>query len=339
MTTVEELEARIGTPPRPVLLKSTAVLDDGCRAIFAAAPVVAVGTRSGTVLVGGEPGVAHPESDTRLSLPLPLPEPPAPGTGVSMLFLLPGRGETFRCNGIAGAVRGGRLPIEVTEAYVHCARCVLRAKLWTTPSAPPDPALTAVPESGPLSAPGVAGVLAASPFAVVTSRDADGNADTSPRGDGPGVLRMLDGHTVAFAERRGNKRADTLHNLMSCPDVSLLAVVPGRGEVVRLRGTARIRVDPGLLASMALRDQAPAAAVVVRVEDAELAPSRAVEALWAPSPAPLPDLNAIAAAHVAARGGRTTKALARGVAGAASGLTRRALDASYRSALRKEGYD
>lgn len=337
MTTVEELEARIGTPPRPVLLKSTAVLDDGCRAIFAAAPVAAVGTRSGTVLAGGEPAFVRAESDTRLSLPLS--EPPAPGTGVSMAFLLPGLGETFRCNGVAGGVRAGRLQVELTEAYVHCARCVLRAKLWTTPGPPPDPDPTVSPGSGPLSAPGVAGFLAASPFAVVTSRDADGNADTSPRGDGPGLLRVLDGHTVAFAERRGNKRADTLHNLMSCPDVSLLAVVPGRGEVVRLRGAAQVCVDPDLLATMALRGQAPAASVVVRVEDAELVPSRAVEALWAPSPAPLPDLNAIAAAHVAARGGRAAEAVARGVAGAARGLTRRAMAASYRSALRKEGYE
>ncbi|WP_125911386.1 MULTISPECIES: pyridoxamine 5'-phosphate oxidase family protein [Pseudonocardia] len=334
VTTPQGVDALIGSPAKPVLLKSTTTLDEGCRTIFAAAPVAVVGTRSGTVLTGGEPGFARAESDTRLSVLLP--EAPTPGSGVSMLFLLPGLGETFRCNGVAGRSSGGRLDVTLTEAFVHCARCVLRSKLWR---AVPEPASVTAPESGPLSVPGVAGFLATAPFALTTSRDGDDNADTSPRGDGPGLLRVLDGQTVAFAERRGNKRADTLHNLTSCPEVSLLAVVPGRGDVARLGGTAQISVDPALLATMALRDKAPDAAVVVRVEWAELVRSPAVDALWAGPAAPLPDLNAIAAAHLAGRGGRAAKALARGLAGSMSGVTRRALDASYRSALRDEGYE
>nr|WP_238589250.1 hypothetical protein [Pseudonocardia sp. HH130629-09] len=79
LRTTDEIDALIGTPPRPVVLKSTAVLDEGCREIFAAAPVVAVGTRAGTVLAGGWPGVVRAESDTLLSVPLD--DVPAPGTG------------------------------------------------------------------------------------------------------------------------------------------------------------------------------------------------------------------------------------------------------------------
>lgn len=333
LTTSDEVDALIGTPPRPVLLKSTPVLDDGCRAIFAAAPVVAVGTRTGTVLAGGSPGVVRAESDTVLSVPLD--DVPGPGEGVSMLFLLPGLGETFRCNGTAEGTRDGRVQVRLTEGYVHCARCVMRSELWT---AVPDPVAVTPPAAGPLAAQGVAGFLATSPFAVVSSHDGDGHGDTSPRGDRPGLLRVLDGDTVAFAERRGNRRADTLHNLMRCPEVSVLAVVPGRGDVVRLTGTARVDVDPALLATMALRDKAPDAAVVLRVGSAELVRCPAVDALWAEPVGPAPDLTAIGAAHLAARGGRATRALARGLATATSGLTRRAMDASYRSALRDEGY-
>lgn len=334
LRTTDEVDALIGAPPRPVVLKSTAVLDDGCREIFAAAPVVAVGTRAGTVLVGGWPGVVRAESATLLSVPLD--DVPAPGTGVSMLFLIPGLGETFRCNGVAEGARDGRVEVRLEEGYVHCARCVLRSQLW---SAVPDPIRVTPPASGPLAAPGVAEFLATSPFLVITSRDGDGRHDTSPRGDRPTLLRLLDGHTVAFPERRGNRRADTLHNLMSCPEVSLLAVVPGRGDVVRLTGTARVSVEPALLATMALRDRAPDAAVVAEVVTAELVRSPAVDALWAGPAGNGPDLTAIGAAHLAARGGRAARAVARGLATATSGLTRRALDASYRSALRDEGYE
>ncbi|GAA5166847.1 hypothetical protein GCM10023321_58630 [Pseudonocardia eucalypti] len=383
-TTAADIDAIIGTPPRMVLLKATDTLDEGCRTVLAAAPVAALGIRDPTgtphtVLVGGTAGFARAESPTRLSLPMPDGAPtPAPGTGASMVFLIPGLGETFRLNGTAAEVRDGRLAIDMAEAYLHCARCVLRSKLWTavpdptatvptnpdaTPTTPtavpaiptavpaiPDaapgiptvPAAPADPADGPLSAPGVAAFLAASPFALISSRDHNEQADTSPRGDGPGLLQVLDGATVALPDRRGNKRADTLHNLMTCADVSLAALVPGRGEVVHLSGTAQVSTDPALLATMALRDRPPHAAIVMTVEHARLARSAAAEALWRGprDPEQLPDLNAVAAAHLAAntQGDRATRLLSRAMAAAPKALTRRAMDAAYRSALRDEGY-
>ncbi|MFG2005143.1 pyridoxamine 5'-phosphate oxidase family protein [Spirillospora sp. NPDC048911] len=347
-TTVADIDAIIGTPSRMVLLKATGVLDEGCRAVLAAAPVAALGIRdatgaSRTMLVGGTAGFAHAESRTRLSLGMPDGAPiPALGTGVSMVFLLPGLGETFRLNGTAADVGDGRLAIDMTEAYVHCARCVLRAKLWTVVPDSPARSLPAAPAEGPLSTPGVCAFLAASPFAVISSRDGDERADTSPRGDGPGFLRVLDGATIAVPDRRGNKRADTLHNLMTCADVSLAALVPGRGEVAYLSGTAQVSTDPTLLATMALRDKPPHAAIVVHVQHADLAPTTTTHALWSGprDPERLPDLNAIAAEHLASNtdGGRATRLLSRGLATAPKALTRRAMDAAYRSALRDEGY-
>ncbi|WP_021593691.1 hypothetical protein [Actinomadura welshii] len=96
--------------------------------------------------------------------------------------------------------------------------------------------------------------------------------------------------------RDGDERADTLRNLMTCPDVSLAALLPGSGEVLHLSGTARVGTDPALLATMALRDKPPHAAVVEHA-DLTRAPER------------LPDLTGIAAAHVAANavGGRAQR--------------------------------
>jgi uncharacterized protein len=346
-TTVADIDAIIGTPPRMVLLKGTGTLDEGCREVFAASPVAALGIRDTTgvprtMLVGGTAGFARAESPTRLSVPLPDGAPlPALGTGASMVFLIPGVGETFRLNGIAAGAGDGRVAIDMTEAYMHCARCMLRSKLWTAvPGAPP--VLPDAPADGPLSAPGVAAFLAAAPFAVISSRDGDELADTSPRGDGPGFMQVLDGAALALPDRRGNKRADTLRNLMTCADVSLVVLLPGSGEVLHLTGTARVSTDPALLATMALRDKPPHAAIVVHVEHADLTRTATVDVLWngPRDPERLPDLTGIAAAHVAANteSGRGARLLGRGLAAAPGALTRRAMDASYRSALRDEGY-
>ena len=51
--------------------------------------------------------------------------------------------------------------------------------------------------------------LAVSPFCIVATSDADGNCDSSPKGDPAGhLVHVLDDATVAIAERPGNKRAD-----------------------------------------------------------------------------------------------------------------------------------
>ncbi len=106
--------------------------------------------------------------------------------------------------------------------------------------------------AGPLRAPAVAGFLASAPFAFVSSWDAAGSSDTSPRGDAPGFLRALDGETIAIPDRKGNHRTDTFHNLLSCPRVSVAAVVPGREDLLHLRGTAYVTDDAALLSTMAL---------------------------------------------------------------------------------------
>jgi predicted pyridoxine 5'-phosphate oxidase superfamily flavin-nucleotide-binding protein len=80
--------------------------------------------------------------------------------------------------------------------------------------------------------------------------------------------------------KRGNKRADTLRNLMTCPDVSLAALLPGSREVPHLSGTARVSTDPALLATMALRDKPPHAAIVVHVEHADLTRTTVADFLW-----------------------------------------------------------
>ena len=58
--------------------------------------------------------------------------------------------------------------------------------------------------------------LAVSPFCIVATSDADGNCDSSPKGDPAGhLVHVLDDATVAIAERPGNKRAELRMNTSS----------------------------------------------------------------------------------------------------------------------------
>ncbi|MFG1610273.1 2Fe-2S iron-sulfur cluster-binding protein [Actinoplanes sp. NPDC049265] len=340
LSSPDEIGATIGRPPAAVMLKQVDRLDDGCRSVLAYSPIAGFGYQDAagarrTTFVGGTPGFARVLSAGRFSF---AHEEPVTG-GVSFVFLLPGVGETLRLNGTVAGHDGGTLTIEVEEAYVHCARCVLRSQLWqpapATLGRPASPAAT----DGPLGA-DVREFLDAAAFLVLSTGDAAGGGDTSPRGDRPGFLKVLGATTIAIPDRRGNQRADTLHNLLQDDRIALAALRPGRTEVLHLSGTAVISDDPELLATMAIGAVVPQAALLVTVADAVVARNAALARadLWNPArPAgavAVPDMMAIATRHL----GANRKGLPIGLLTLLSRPFRRLVDAGYRSMLRKEGY-
>ena len=104
--------------------------------------------------------------------------------------------------------------------------------------------------------------IALSPICLVATADASGKQDVTPRGDPPGSFKVLDEHTIALADRPGNNRLDTLKNLLENPEIALIFLIPGITETVRVAGTARLSVDPELLASMAVQGKEPKCAIV-----------------------------------------------------------------------------
>ena len=106
------------------------------------------------------------------------------------------------------------------------------------------------------------------PFIVISSIDARGNMDVSPKGDPAGFVKVLDRHTLAIPDRIGNHRGDTFLNVLENPGVGIMFIVPKRREVVRVSGTAEIVRDPELLASMAVDGKLPDLALLVRVREA-----------------------------------------------------------------------
>ena len=108
------------------------------------------------------------------------------------------------------------------------------------------------------------------PFAVISSADANGDADVSPRGDGPGFIKVLDDKTILMPDRPGNNRVDTLTNIIDNPKVGMLFFVPGVNETLRINGRAEIHTDPELLDLFADTPKPPITVVKVTIDEAFL---------------------------------------------------------------------
>ncbi|HZB62298.1 MAG TPA: pyridoxamine 5'-phosphate oxidase family protein [Microvirga sp.] len=126
-------------------------------------------------------------------------------------------------------------------------------------------------------------LIEASPFAALATRGSEG-LDCSPRGDGPGFVRVRDEKTLLLPDRRGNNRIDSLRNIVLDPQVALLFLIPGLGETLRVNGRAVISTDPALLESFSVDGKAPRSVLLIMVEAVYFQCARAVvrSDLWNP---------------------------------------------------------
>jgi PPOX class probable FMN-dependent enzyme len=124
--------------------------------------------------------------------------------------------------------------------------------------------------------------LAHSPFCCLSTSDAAGNCDCSPRGDYPGFVRALDAQTLVIPDRLGNKIADSMSNIIDNGHVGLLCFVPGMSETLRVNGTATVTNDPALLRMLEQDHAVPDLAIVIRTEQVYLHCGRALlrAGLW-----------------------------------------------------------
>lgn len=129
--------------------------------------------------------------------------------------------------------------------------------------------------------------LALSPILFVSTVGADGRADVSPRGDVPGFVKIIDDRTIAIPDRPGNRRVDTMSNILAKPggSVGLVFLVPGVDEVMRASGRASISRDPALLAGMAAGGKPPKLAVVIALDEVFFHCGKALKraGLWDPA--------------------------------------------------------
>ena len=155
--TLDQLRALYGAPKERSVKKQLSALDPHCRRFIALSPFITVASCNAAGAMdssprGGAPGFVKVIGDRTLLIP------DAPGnnrldtlenviaTGkVGLLFLIPGVDETLRIN---GAARLSRLEahlalfaeekhrpkvviaVDVAEAYLHCAKALMRSHLW-----------------------------------------------------------------------------------------------------------------------------------------------------------------------------------------------------------------
>ncbi len=99
--------------------------------------------------------------------------------------------------------------------------------------------------------------IALSPFVLVGTVGPGGACDVSPRGGEPGFVLVIDEKTLAIPERPGNRRLDSLLNVLETGTVGLLFVVPGFEETLRVNGRASVVRDADVLGRRRRQGQGP----------------------------------------------------------------------------------
>lgn len=154
---IEALRALYHEPSERSLRKQLDRLDEHCRRFVSLSPFLVIASTDAEGRVdasprGGDPGFVKVLDERTVLIP------DSPGNnrldslqnlidrpGVGLLFMIPGVDETLRINGRAALRTDASLidlcanerrrpplviAVEVREAYLHCAKALMRSKLW-----------------------------------------------------------------------------------------------------------------------------------------------------------------------------------------------------------------
>jgi uncharacterized protein len=146
-------------------------------------------------------------------------------------------------------------------------------------------------------------LIAAAPILFVASVSADGRMDVTPRGGPPGFVTVLDERRLAIPDATGNRRLDTLENVVATGRAGVIFVIPGRDTTLRVNGRACVTSRPELLDRLTPVGKPPRTAIVVEAEEVYAhCPKAFVRSrLWDPDtwpdPADLPTSAEVSLAH------------------------------------------
>jgi len=79
-----------------------------------------------------------------------------------------------------------------------------------------------------------------SPFAVMSSSNANGDCDASPKGGEPGFVKVIDDRTLLIPDIGGNRLFQSYQNFESNPKAGFLFLIPGMDVTVRVNGRVRV---------------------------------------------------------------------------------------------------
>ncbi|HLO45828.1 MAG TPA: pyridoxamine 5'-phosphate oxidase family protein [Leadbetterella sp.] len=162
ITSEEQLRETLGYPSEIVTRKTISYIDEHCRSFIEKSPFITIATSDleGNMDVSPK---GDPAGFVKILDEKTLAIPDRPGNAkadtlsniiknpnIGLIFLIPGVRETLRINGEAKIVQDkwvfeqlnvdGKTPsfaiiVTVKEAFMHCAKCIIRSKLWQVDAA------------------------------------------------------------------------------------------------------------------------------------------------------------------------------------------------------------
>lgn len=129
-----------------------------------------------------------------------------------------------------------------------------------------DPAPASLTKVTPRITPMYRRWIETSRFCILSTVGPEGT-DATPRGDDGAVVRIVDDTTLLLPDWRGNNRIDNLRNIVRDPRASLMFLVPGSNNVVRVNGTAVLTADPVVTDTFEQRGRHPKVVVVITVTE------------------------------------------------------------------------
>jgi hypothetical protein len=134
-------------------------------------------------------------------------------------------------------------------------------------------------------------LIAGSAIVFLGTVDAQGRADVSPRGGPPGFVTVLDRHHLAIPDATGNKRLDTLANIVATGRAGALFVIAGRDTTLRVAGRAAVSARPELLERLQPVGKPPRTAIVIEAQEVFTHCPKALirSRLWDPASWPDPE--------------------------------------------------
>lgn len=123
-----------------------------------------------------------------------------------------------------------------------------------------------------------------SPLVFVSTIDANGHVDVSPKGDPCGFVKIHASGNLLIPDRPGNRLTFGFRNILRNGQIGLIFVVPNQRETLRVKGTATLHNEPSLLAALQVNGKPALLCTYVEVKECFMHCGKALvrSKLWQP---------------------------------------------------------
>ncbi|MFT6975861.1 MAG: putative pyridoxine 5'-phosphate oxidase superfamily flavin-nucleotide-binding protein [Bermanella sp.] len=177
----------------------------------------------------------------------------------SLFIIVPGIGHSLRINGELNIINNQQAIFNIKGVYFHCSRASVRSDFWKPRSINQqvNQQENLITEDN---------IISQSPYALLKTQNTIGKTEISPRGDDIGFIKVLNNTTLFMPERPGNKVAVSLRNIIECPAVELLFMVPGSVYTLNVKGQAYVSTQPELLSMSQINNKLPKTGIIIKVD-------------------------------------------------------------------------